>query len=181
MRKYIFRFIFPAFFAIFFLLGCAVKVSSPGHARIGELYQLLYTLKPSMPKEETLQLSKEIFQKTEALTNEFEMTSPPQYHNFLVNTGLKEKGLCYHWADALYAHFTHKSYPSFEFHLMGANIGEYWTEHNVMAVAVKGMPAKEWIVIDPWRNPGKLYFAKVKDDHRYHWKYRPEREYQKGK
>ncbi len=177
MHKYFFRLFFPAFFCAFSLLGCAVKVAPPSHTRIEALSHLLYTLDTSIPKEETLQLSKDIFQKTEALTKEFEMTSPPQYHNFLVNIGLKEKGLCYQWADALYAYFRQKSYPSFEFHLMGANIGEYWTEHNVMVVVAKGMPIDEGIVIDPWRNPGKLYCSKVKDDHKYHWKHRPKREY----
>jgi len=177
MPKYFFRFFLPAFFCAFFLFGCVVKVASPSHTRIEALSHLLYTLDTSIPKEEALQLSKDIFKKTEALTKEFEMTSPPQYHNFLVNIGLKDKGLCYQWSDALYAYFTHKSYPSFEFHLMGANIGEYWTEHNVMVVVAKGMPIDEGIVIDPWRNPGKLYFSKVKDDHEYHWKHRPEREY----
>ncbi len=159
------------------LLGCAVKVASPTQARIIALSDLLRTLDRTMSKKETLQLSKDIFQKTNLLTEEFAMTYPPQYHNFLVNIGLKKKGLCYQWADALYAYFQQKPYHSFIFHLMGANIGEYWKEHNVMAIAVKNVPMQEWIVIDPWRNPGKLYFSKVKDDHMYHWKYRPNREY----
>ena len=175
MHKYFFRFFLPAFFCAFFLFGCAVKVASPSHTRIDALSQLLYTLDTSIPKEEALQLSKDIFQKTEALTKEFEMTSPPQYHNFLVNIGLKEKGLCYHWSDAFYAYFTHKAYPSFEFHLMGANIGEYWTEHNVMVVVAKGMPVEEGIVIDPWRDAGRLYFSKVKEDTKYVWEHRASR------
>ena len=173
MHKYFFKLLLPAFF----LFGCAVKVAPPSYTRIEALSHLLYTLDTSIPKEEALQLSKDIFQETEALTKEFEMISPPQYHNFLVNIGLKEKGLCYQWADALYAYFRQKSYPSFEFHLMGANIGEYWTEHNVMVVVAKGMPAKKGIVIDPWRDAGRLYFSKVKEDTKYAWKHRANREY----
>ena len=109
------------------------------------------------------------------------MTSPPQYHNFLVNIGLKEKGLCYHWADALYLHFMKSDYPSFEFHLVGANIGEYWTEHNSLVIVGKGKPITSGIIIDPWRNAGKLYFSKVKDDSSYSWMHRPSRGCQNGK
>jgi hypothetical protein len=176
MYKYFFKLLLPAFFYVFFISGCVVKVASPSDTRIEGLSHILYSLDTSIPKEETLALSKDIFQKTKALTKEFKMTSPPQYHNFLVNIGLRKKGLCYHWADALYTYFTHQSYPSFEFHLMGANIGEYWTEHNVMVVVAKGNPVEEGVIIDPWREPGKLYFSKVKDDKRYTWVHRHARE-----
>jgi len=103
------------------------------------------------------------------------MTSPPQWHNFLVNTGLREKGLCHHWSDALYMHLSHKNYASFEFHLMGAHIGEYWSEHNVLLVVAKGRDVQDGIVIDPWRGAGKLYFSAVKEDVSYHWKHRKKR------
>jgi len=175
MHKSFFKLLLPAFLWAFFLFGCAVKVIPPSPAHIEALSHILVTLDTSIPKEEALQLSKEIFQKTEALTKEFEMTSPPWYHNFLVNIGLKEKGLCYHWSDALYTYFAHKPYHSFEFHLMGANIGEYWTEHNVMVVVAKDMPVEEGIVIDPWRESGRLYFSKVKEDTKYVWKHRASR------
>lgn len=157
-----------------------MKVVPPSDIRIEALSHLLYTLDASIPKEEALELSKDIFQKTEALTKEFKMTTPPQFHNFLVNIGLRKKGLCYHWSDTLYSYFTHKSYPSFEFHLMGANIGKYLTEHNVMVVVAKGEPVEEGVIIDPWREPGKLYFSKVKDDKRYVWVWRYAREIKKA-
>ena len=176
MHKYFFKRLFFAFLFAFFLSGCASKVLSTSETRIVLLSSLLYTLDTSIPKEEALALSRDIFQKTQALSREFKMTSPPQYHNFLVNIGLRKKGLCYHWSDALYSYFTHKSYPSFEFHLMGANIGKYWTEHNVMVVVVKGMAVEEGIVIDPWRESGRLYFSKVKEDTCYVWVQRHARE-----
>ena len=118
------------------------------------------------------QLSRDIFHKTQELTKEFELTSPPLFHNFLVNTGLREKGLCYQWSDALYAYLSARDYPSFEFHLFGANIGEYFSEHNALVVVAKDHAAQEGIIIDPWRNSGELYFSKVEDDREYQWKHR---------
>ena len=124
---------------------------------------------------EAIHLSGDIFLHTEKLMKEFNMTSPPLYHNFLVNVGLREKGLCYHWSDALYMYLLQKNYPSFEFHLLGANIGEYWYEHNVLVVIAKGRKVEEGIIIDPWRDSGKVYFSKVSDDTKYLWQHRKNR------
>ncbi len=122
-----------------------------------------------------MHLSQDIFYETQKLTKEFELTSPPLFHNTLVNIGLREKGLCYHWSDTLYGYLSQKQYLYFEFHLVGANIGEYFYEHNALVVVVKNGSIEEGILIDPWRNSGKLYFSKVVEDKEYKWKHREER------
>ncbi len=144
-------------------------------SQILKLTHLLQSLDVNISRGEAKQLSTALFTQTNLLSTQFQMTSPPQYHNFLVNIGLKEKGLCYHWSDALYAYFSQETYPSFAFHLMGANIGEYWGEHNTLVVSAKDKEPQEGVVIDPWRNAGKLYFSKVVDDRVYRWVHRPAR------
>jgi hypothetical protein len=157
-------------------VGCVDNTPTLKEDNSMKLSTLLYTLAPQTTKSESIELSHDIFSKTAQLTKAFEMTSPPQYHNFLVNIGIKEKGLCYHWSDALYLHFMKsENYPSFEFHLVGANIGKYWTEHNSLVIVGKGKPIKSGVIIDPWRNAGELYFSKVKDDRGYRWIHRPSR------
>ncbi len=159
----------------FIFLGCAVKVEPVKKRQITELSILLQSLDMHITQKESQKLSKDIFAKREELTKVFEVTSPPQYHNFLVNVGLRKKGLCYHWSDALYSYLTAQNYTSFEFHLMGAHIGDYWREHNVLVVTAKGKAVEEGILIDPWRNPEALYFSKVSDDVKYLWVHRPNR------
>ncbi|PHS41866.1 MAG: hypothetical protein COB07_01960 [Sulfurovum sp.] len=149
--------------------------SSLSETKITQLSTLLQGLDKHIPQEEARQLSQDIFHKTQLLTKEFKLTSPPQYHNFLVNVGLREKGLCYHWSDALYLYLSHEKYVSFEFHLMGANIGEYLYEHNVLVVVAKGARVEGGIIIDPWRDSGELYFSKVREDRKYQWKHRANR------
>ena len=170
---------FSLFFLLFLLQGCAVNSPAP---QASDMYRLAHLLQSQdshisihISSLESLKLSKDIFSKTQSLSKAFKMTSPPQYHNFLVTIGLREKGLCYDWSDALYAYLTQREYPSFEFHLMGANIGKYWTEHNSLVVVAKGLAIEEGIIIDPWRNSGKLYFSKVKEDGNYSWKHRASR------
>jgi len=171
MLRHFFKFVTVTFFFV----GCVSHTPTVEEDNVVKLSTLLHTLSPHVTSSETMQLSRDVFAKTAKLTKEFEMTSPPQYHNFLVTIGVREKGLCYHWSDALYNYFTTQNYPSFEFHLVGANIGEYWSEHNSLVIVVKGMPIEEGIIIDPWRKGGKLYFSKVKEDEKYIWRHRPSR------
>ena len=170
-----FKYYFKLFILSFFLVGCVVTAPSVSKTKIAELSHLFQSLESSIPQSEAMQLAKDIFHKTQKLTEEFELTSPPVFHNFLVNVGVREKGLCYHWSDALYDYLSRKQYAFFEFHLVGANIGEYFYEHNALVVVAKGGTVEEGIIIDPWRDSGELYFSKVKDDSGYQWIHRPKR------
>ncbi len=170
-----YRHFFKVVLLSFFFVGCAVKVPVPKEAHIQTLAQDLHHLDKQNTYAEALALSQDIFAQTSTLSKKFKLTSPPQYHNLLVNIGVKEKGLCYHWSDALYGHLNAKHYKGFAFHLLGANIGKYWTEHNVLVVVAKGQSWKEGIILDPWRDSGTLYFSKVKEDRKYDWKHRSQR------
>lgn len=163
---------FKLFTLSFLLVGCVVNAPTVRETQIIHLSKLLHTLAKDVKEREAMALSKDIFFKTQALTKEFSLISPPFLHNFLVNIGLRKKGLCYHWSDALYVHLNGR-YPSFEFHFMGANIGEYWFEHNVLVIVAKDGNVEEGIIIDPWRGSGNLYFSKARDDEKYIWIHRP--------
>lgn len=169
MYRYFFNFILVTWF----LVGCAVTPELVSQSKMTKLSTSLYALGAS--QKESTKLSKDIFEKTVALTKEFELTSPPLWHNTLVNIGLRRKGLCYHWSDTLYLHLLTQGYTSVEFHLVVANIGEYLWEHNALVVVKKGGKVEEGIVVDAWRNSGKLYFSKVKEDQKYKWSHRSKR------
>ena len=161
---------------LFLLFGCSIK--QPKNVKDSEVTQLatlLKTMDKNISTKEAQRLSRDIFLYTAKLAKKFDLVSPPQFHNFLVNVGIRQKGLCYHWSDALYLHLSQKEYPGFAFHLVGANIGEYWSEHNALVVVSKSGLLENGIVIDPWRNSGILYFSRVMEDTSYQWKHRKER------
>ena len=162
-------------FLSLFFLACTVTPSNISQSRVEELSRLLKSLDSSISSRQAKSLSDEIFQETGKLRKKFNPTSQAHFNNFLINAGVKEKGLCYEWSDALYLHFSKKEYAHFEFHLLVSNKGEYFYEHNVMVVVAKGGEVLEGIVIDPWRNSGELYFSKVSEDKKYRWKHRGER------
>ena len=72
-------------------------------------------------------------------------------------------------------YLSEKDYPHFEFHLAGANIGEYFFEHNALVIVAKGSKVYDGVVIDPRRDSGKLYFSKVREDTKYKWEHRAAR------
>ena len=171
---------FSVLLICFFLTGCSVKPTLPARQNIDRLSRQLQNLDGAVTAQESTLLAGDIYKKANELAKSFELVSPPQFHNFLVNVGLKERGLCYHFSDALYRHLKSRHYESFEFHLVGANIGEYWREHNALAVVAKGCKSEtcimgNGIVIDAWRDSGKLYFSALKEDKGYQWEHRPKR------
>jgi len=171
-----YRRILEFFLFLFLLSGCAVKPLPFKDTEVKKLSLMLQRMDKRIEPTEADRLSKDLFVQTARLTKEFELTSPPWLHNTLVNTGFRKKGLCYDWSDELYVHMVkQEAYPDFDFYLGGANIGRYWSEHNVLVITAKGKPFDTGIVIDPWRHSGKLYFAKVKEDVQYNWKERKDR------
>ncbi|MFT7823965.1 MAG: hypothetical protein ABXS92_04310 [Sulfurimonas sp.] len=162
------------------MVGCSVKPTLPANQNIHRFSKQLQGLDADITVKESHLLAGDIYKKANELAKAFKLVSPPQFHNFLVNVGLKERGLCYHFSDALYQHLKSKHYASFEFHLVGANIGEYWKEHNALAVVPKRCKSERCImengiVIDAWRDSGKLYFSALKEDKRYQWEHRAKR------
>jgi len=175
------RLLCSAVVALLLLSGCAHAPKPRERTDVRGLMQLLLAVNKEVPKEEAKRLAADIIQTSAGLEKAFGREGNPYWHNFLVNIGIKQKGLCYHYSDGLYRHLTAgHDYPHFAFHLIGAHIGEYWREHNALAVSVPGKPVLEGIVVDPWRCRGTVYASKIAEDKAYQWQQRPEREYNKA-
>lgn len=159
---------FFSLLTLLLLVGCVVVPEPISNSKVAKLSTLL-KFQNNIPREERLHLARIIYAKTKVLTEEFELTSPPLWHNFLVNVGAKQQGLCYHWSDALYLELSKYSYPHYDFYLVGSNIGEYFSEHNALVVTAKGASVSDGIIIDAWRDSGKLYVSKVREDREYRW------------
>jgi hypothetical protein len=93
---------------------------------------------------------------------------PPLFHNFLVNIGLKERGLCYHWAEDLLTRLEALRLATLEFRWGNARAGTL-REHNTVVVTAQDQPFDQGIVLDAWRHSGRLHWTHVNAD-RYPWK-----------
>lgn len=102
------------------------------------------------------------------LADEYRLFGQPHIHNILVNIGLKDRGLCFQWAEDLMKQFKTLNLKTFSLHEAVAYKGQKFHEHNTVVVTAKGKDFYEGIVFDPWRDSGDLYWAPVKRD-KYPW------------
>jgi hypothetical protein len=105
------------------------------------------------------------------LAEEYHLVRPPILHNLLVRIGLRDRGLCYQWTEDLMQRLYVLELKNFQLHWGVAYRGSELREHNTVVVTAKGQPFEEGIVLDPWRNSGELYWARVKNDS-YPWQER---------
>jgi hypothetical protein len=153
---------------LFLSIGCTNTPHTPKEEK--NLYGLFLSL--TADTNEAKKLSEEMLLYSTKLKNDYDLVKPPLYHNFLVNIGVRQRGLCWHFAYDMLSHAKDLNLKSFDFYIGGANINDYWEEHNTLVVTCKGCKFEEGIVLDPWRNSGVLYFSYVKNDKNYSWSQR---------
>ena len=161
--------------------GCTVKPTFPSSVQIKQLSEVLQAIDRKIPTNESRRLSRDLYDYTSVLVRNYRLTWPPQWHNFLVNIGLREKGLCYNFSDALYLHLKQAAYPHFDFHLAVAHRGDYFREHNALVVIAKDGRVENGVIIDAWRHSGKLFYTPFNRDPKYRWHHRMERCCQSGR
>ena len=101
------------------------------------------------------------------LKREYRVLGPPQFHNFLVNAGVRKRGLCHQWTRDLMAQLSALNPKTLDLHWGTARAGTL-REHNTVVVTAKRQPFADGIVLDPWRHSGRLFVGRVADD-RYPW------------
>jgi hypothetical protein len=129
---------------------------------------------PEVPLDERRRFAADAVAFAHRLEQRFKRESSPYVHNFLVNVGIKRKGLCWHYADALYMHLKGK-YAHLHVHSVGAHIGDFWREHNAVAVTGSDDNLSRAVIIDAWRKPGVLISLPIERDE-YRWIHRKKRE-----
>ena len=139
--------------------------------KINLLQQDLTELSDEIDYTEAGQLAETSISYSLFLADEYRLVWPPYLHNILVRVGLKDRGLCYHWTEDLMKRLTSLELSSFSLHQGVAHRGSDLREHNSVIVTARGQDFSKGIVLDPWRDSGNLYWARVKTD-RYQWEER---------
>jgi hypothetical protein len=101
------------------------------------------------------------------LAKEYRVVRPAILHNVLVNLGVRQRGLCFQWADDLSAKLQSLQLRTLRLHRGVARL-ETRREHSSVVLTAAGQPFDEGIVLDAWRHSGRLYWGGVKQDH-YPW------------
>lgn len=168
-------------FWFLFLLGLLVSGCSTRQAvetadgleeerRIAQLTREIGALSPQIFAGEAERAAIIAVRYSQQLAEEYNLSKPPLFHNFLVQTGLRERGLCIHWTEDLKAKLSQQGFQSLEFHWAVANYEPMFRfEHSSVVVTPQGGNINDGILLDPWRNSGELYWSKLDSDEGYEW------------
>ena len=102
------------------------------------------------------------------LADEWQMSSSGNMQSFLINTGSRKYGYCYHFANELLLRLHALRLRTLELHWAEADPGTD-VEHNVIAVTAKGQPFEQGILLDNWRKAGQLLWGPVTGDPTHQW------------
>jgi len=154
------------------LTGCATSTPSAQWSRqqTDALRQRILQL-GSVIDDEALAVAESAVKHPVLLSQQYRAIKPPWLHNHLVNAGARKRGLCYHWANDLFAHLNELALHSLELHLVVARL-DTSREHNAVVVTAHGRPFSEGIVLDAWRDSGRLWWGSVATD-KYPWELLP--------
>jgi hypothetical protein len=147
----------------------ATKLTAEQKTSMRNLAIALKNLGPNTSQREATIIAHDAIVYPMILANQYGLTYPPLYHNMLVNSKKRPRGLCYQWARDLTSHLKKKNLKTFDLKWGVAYRRNYWREHNTLVVTAKGDDISKGIVLDPWRNSGKLFWSKLKDDKKYPW------------
>ncbi len=143
------------------------NITADDKQKIKELANAISNLSPIVNKEEAYLVAYESVLYPKVLANEWGLMTPPNYHNQLVNSGRRKKGLCFHWARALMVHLN-RPYKTLTLQRAMAFQGKY-LEHNVPTIRAKGQHFNEGIILDAWRESSNLLWMKLKNDDAFPW------------
>ena len=180
-----------ALFLLIGLLGCAsAKVYYPGKNSDGltaaeqqakaqaywenvkRLEWELMALGPAVDPIEARRVAETAIRESAILAEEYQLVRPAVAHNLLIAIGIKERGLCYQWAEDLMKRLDALELTSFQLHWAVAYRGSNLREHNCVVITAASQPFAKCIVFDPWRHSGNLYWTPVVKDS-YPWEILP--------
>jgi len=87
----------------------------------------------------------------------------PAEHNWMVNRGLRERGLCWQWTWDMAAALAPLQLKTFDLH-WGISNAALFNEHNSIVVTALGQPFDTGITLDPWRSSGYVTAVRVIND-----------------
>ena len=143
------------------------QLPPPDIPRAHVLGERITALGPKVRGDEAQRLAECAYATAAKLRRDYGVVGSALFHNFLVNVGIRKRGLCFQWAEDLLAHLDAVKATTLELHWAEARAASL-RENNCIVVTAKGQPFREGIVLDCWRHAGHLFWAPVPAD-RYPW------------
>ncbi len=154
--------------------GCTATHPSPltGKAQIDSkvaaLQSRLKRLGPDADPAEARRVAETAVAHSLRLAEEYRVVPPARWHNLLIQMGIRERGLCFHWTEDLMKRLQALHLTTYDLHWGVAHRGSELREHNSVVITASDRPFEDGLVLDPWRNSGDLVWVLVSRD-AYPW------------
>jgi hypothetical protein len=152
-----------------FIIAFALCVS-PAWARdersIKDLTKALVALAPDVDPGEAELLSVTAHTTSRSLAREYRIVLNPEFQNFLINIGVRQRGYCAHFARDIGARLKTLKLKTLVLH-WGAAYARTSGEDNCLVVTARNQPFQDGILLDGWRRAGRLFWSPVKKDYEY--------------
>ena len=157
------------------LLACALgcgQASPSAPAPEQRLAAALVGLSAQVDPSEAASLAEVAFGTTAALRERYRPLAPPQLGNLAFHLGLRERALCCHWTEDLLGALSALRLRSLELRWGVAHRGSALREHSAVVAVPRGASFAQGLVLDAWRDSGRLYWTRADRD-RYTWQPHP--------
>jgi hypothetical protein len=152
-------------FAFLVLAGTAL---ARDERSIRDLSKALATLAPNVDPAEADLLSATAHTTARSLRAKYRVVLNPEFQNFLINIGLRDRGYCGHWTRDIGERLKELKLKTLVLHWGVYEPGRSG-ESNCVVITARNQPFQQGIVLDGWRRAGRLYWAKVPKDDEYKW------------
>lgn len=153
--------------AVLDALGANYWAPSSDKKRVERLTADLTALGPKVSKSEARKLAECVQTSMNELRGKYRVVWPPVLQNISIYYGLRQRGYCFQWTDALYQRLLAIKPKTLTLARAITFEGGPF-ENNCLVVGVPGRPLREAILIDGWRFSGRLVWLPVGKDH-YSW------------
>ena len=172
----------PFLLAALIVSGCAATRPAAwlgegsAAAKIAALQRSLEGLGPETDPAEARLIAETAVTHSRRLAEAYRLVPPARWHNLLIQVGLRERGLCFHWTEDLMKRLQALAPATYELHWGVAHRGSELREHNSVVITALNQAFAEGLVLDPWRNSGDLFWVVVARD-AYPWEPLPRAEW----
>jgi hypothetical protein len=147
--------------------GCVGVMPRQNHSAAA-LAHALQALSPKVSAAEARRAAECAYTTSARLKHEYRIVGPAIFQNGLVNLGLREKGLCYHWTEDLLREMRRLDLKTLQIHWVVSHPGDF-LESNALVLTPRGRPFTDGIVLDAWRHAGDLYWNATAVDRAFAW------------
>jgi len=155
---------------VLMIAGCTAK-KTVDQSEIDGLAREIRNLGPEVDPGEAERAARIAFDYSSQLAQEYEITDPPLVHNYKVNNGFRQRGLCVHWAEDIEKRLKQENFRTLTLHrAIAPPENLFRVDHSTTIISRRGDTFYDGIVLDPWRYGGVLYWSPTLADSRYKWR-----------